>query len=139
MSLPLECGDVVWARQRGYPWWPAVLAPCPEIEKGLAVKDPNVGEWKVGESKKRTKLHCIFLAWNRERAWLSESQYRKFEEKDAGEGRKKDYKVTLKQYRDSHLEAIELALELLQDLNNPMAHLVKHDNEYAPPVVPIMI
>merc|ERR1719153_2153141 len=62
--MELECGDVVWARMRGYPWWPAVLAPC-----------PSVGKWKVQIGEK-VKFHCIFLAWNTERAWLPENEYK---------------------------------------------------------------
>ena len=95
MPRPLECGDVVWAHQRGYPWWPAVLARCPKEEKGKALRDPNIGEWKVQVGKK-VKLHCIFLGWNMERAWLQEKEFRKFVRDDAGDGRKKEYKSEYK-------------------------------------------
>ena len=77
MPSSFQLGDVVWARQRGYPWWPAVLALCPAVEKGVPVKDNNTGQWRVGVGK-TVKFHCIFLAWNRERAWLSEKEYKKF-------------------------------------------------------------
>ena len=109
MSPPLQCGDVVWARQVGYPWWPAVLAPCPEEDK--AVRDPHVGEWKGVEAGGTHLLHCIFLAWG-DRAWLPERECRTFNLEDGGEGRKKEYKVKNKKYKESHLEAVELALEM---------------------------
>jgi len=114
----MECGDVVWARMRGYPWWPAVLAPCPTVEKGKAVNDPNIGEWKVKKGKK-VKLHCIFLAWNTERAWLLDSEYKKFKREDVeeGEGRKRKYKVKNK-LKYAFVEAIKIALELLDNPNN---------------------
>ena len=30
---------MVWPKMKGYPWWPAVLTPCPV--------DHNKGEWRV--------------------------------------------------------------------------------------------
>ena len=60
------------------------------------MKDPNMGEWKV-EVGKKVKLHCIFLGWNMERAWLQENEFKKFVREDAGEGRIKKYRVRLKE------------------------------------------
>ena len=117
MPSSLKLGDVVWARQRGYPWWPAVLSPCPAVEKGVPVKDHNIGQWKIGVGK-NVKYHCIFLAWNRERSWLLEKEYKKFKREDGGEGRRKEYIVKSMEFRDRHLEAIELAMNILKELKN---------------------
>eukprot|EP00092_Neocalanus_flemingeri_P024229 GFUD01026278.1.p1 GENE.GFUD01026278.1~~GFUD01026278.1.p1 ORF type:complete len:1310 (+),score=409.24 GFUD01026278.1:104-4033(+) len=113
---PLREGDVVWARQKGYPWWPAVLSPAPA--------SPGLGLWQTGQGKK-TKYHCTFLAWNKERCWLEGALVRRFEREDVGEKRRKEYRVKLKHFKDSHLEAIDLGLEILDDPGNPMDHLVK--------------
>eukprot|EP00092_Neocalanus_flemingeri_P020833 GFUD01022571.1.p1 GENE.GFUD01022571.1~~GFUD01022571.1.p1 ORF type:complete len:854 (+),score=276.59 GFUD01022571.1:131-2692(+) len=113
---PLREGDVVWARQKGYPWWPAVLSPAPA--------SPGLGLWQTGQGKK-IKYHCTFLAWNKERCWLEGAVVRRFEREDVGERRRKEYRVKLKHFKDSHLEAIDLGLEILDDPGNPMDHLVK--------------
>lgn len=106
-----------------------MLALCPAVEKGVPVKDNNTGQWRVGVGK-TVKFHCIFLAWNRERAWLSEKEYKKFKREDGGEGRKKEYIVKSKEFRARHLEAIELALKILKDPSNLMLYLEKtHINE----------
>ena len=54
--------------------------------------DPNKGEWRVQKGKKE-QLHCVFLAWGRERSWLSTREYRRFERDDGEKGRKKEYVV----------------------------------------------
>jgi len=115
-TSPLREGEVVWVHMRGYPWWPAVISTSPA--------NPNQGQWQVGVGKK-TKYHCTFLAWNRERSWLDRSAYKKFKREDGGEGRKKEYNVKAKDYKDNHLEAIGLALQILDDPKNPMNYLEK--------------
>ncbi len=38
MSLSFEKGEVVWAKIKGYPWWPAVVGvPC-ESRNGESAK-----------------------------------------------------------------------------------------------------
>ena len=101
-ASPLREGDVVWAHQRGYPWWPAVISNSPA--------NPNQGLWQVGVGKIR--YHCTFLAWNRERSWLDRTAFKKFKREDGGDGRKKEYLVKGRDYKDSHREAIELALKI---------------------------
>ena len=108
--------DLVWARQRGYPWWPAVLSPCPV--------QPNMGQWMAGSGKK-LKYHCLYVGWDKERTWLEEKDIRKIKREDLGEGRKKEYIVKTKQFKEQHLEALELSEQILDDPYNPFAYLVK--------------
>ena len=109
-------GEVVWARLTGYPWWPAVISP--------ATAPPKVGRWKKGEGRK-TKYHCTFLAWNKETAWMEGNWVRKFKKSDGGESRRKEYFVKQGDLKQSHAEAIKLAIAVLDDPGNPLAHLVK--------------
>jgi len=115
MASLLREWEVVWARQKGYPYWPAVLSPAPD--------PPNLGFWQSGKGKK-IKYHCTFLAWNKERAWLEGAQVKEFKREDGEPGRKKEYLVKRKEFKESHLEAIRLALEILDDPDNPLDHLV---------------
>ena len=117
MTSTLGLFDLVWARQKGYPWWPGVIAPAPE-------EDPRAGLWCSGPSKK-TKYHVIYLAWDRERAWIEEESIKRFKRDDGGKERKKCYVVKRKEFRVRHLDAIDLALEILDDPDNPLNHLEK--------------
>ena len=117
---PLKEGDVVWAHQRGYPWWPAVISISPA--------NPNQGLWQVGGGK-RTRYHCTFLAWNKERSWLDGTAFKRFKRKDGGDERKKEYIVKGRDYKDSHLEAIKLALQILDDPTNPMNYVERKMDE----------
>jgi len=113
-------GDIVWARLRGYPWWPAVLSKCPALMNG--------GLWFI-EKGKKIKYHCIFLAWKKERAWVDEGSVREFSQDDIGNDRKKEYKVNHKDFRISHSQALELASDILNDPHNPYKYLVKESTD----------
>ena len=118
MASPLQESDVVWARVKGYPWWPAVLTSAPA--------PPNLGRWQTGLGNRIT-YHCTFLAWNKERAWLEGTEVKRFKREDVGEGGRKVYVVKKKQLMDLHLEAIELALEILDDPDNAIDHLMNEE------------
>ena len=112
-STPREW-NIVWAKQKFYPWWPAVISTSPA--------NPNQGLWQMGVGKK-VRYHCTFLEWNRERSWLDGTAFKKFKSEDGGVGRKKENNVKRREYKDSHLVAMKLALQILDDQTNPMNYL----------------
>jgi len=84
-------GSLVWAKIRGYSYWPSIVA-----------RDPDGGEFvKVPDSqlKSQRKLHVLFLEYNNQRAWLPTSSFKEYkgrqqfqaEAAKAGPNRKKDY------------------------------------------------
>ena len=89
-----------------------------------ATTPPKVGEWKRGDGRK-TKYHCTFLAWNKETAWMEGNWVRKFKKTDGGDSRRKEYFVKQGDLKQSHAEAIKLAIAVLDDPGNPSAYLIK--------------
>merc|ERR1712142_1326247 len=70
--------ELVWAHQKGYPWWPAVICHSP-VEPG------REKYWILTNSTEdlpKYKYHCVFLAWDSDRAWLPEKEYRKLKRED---------------------------------------------------------
>ena len=98
--LPLS--SVVWARQKGYPPWPAVITAS-----------PLTGHWVLGLGRKR-KYHCTFLAWNKEWSWLEKESLKPFT-REVGEMRKKKVMLKNGKLAESLRQAIELGLKILKE------------------------
>jgi len=64
-------GALIWAKMRGYPYWPSVIT-----------RDPVDGEFvKVTETiyKNSRRLHVLFLEYENQRAWIGSSSIKKFQ------------------------------------------------------------
>merc|ERR1719150_1986659 len=104
-------GSLVWAKQRGYPYWPAVIARDPadgEFDKMPQSDSPH------SQFKSQRKLHVLFLEYNNQRAWLPSSACYNYQGKNqfeeeaakAGEKRKKDFQPG-KRYQSQYERAVE--------------------------------
>ena len=113
-------GEIVWARMTGYPWWPAVVSS--------ASAPPHLGMWRVRVGK-RLRYHCTFLALNKETAWMESNRVRRFRRVDAGERRRNEYCVRQGDLKQSHAQAVELGMMILDDPSNPGKYLVKEVDE----------
>jgi len=60
-------GLLVWAKLRGYPYWPAVI-----------VKEQKSEEYFTINKSGSIKLHVMFLEYEKQTAWISESFVRLF-------------------------------------------------------------
>jgi len=109
-------GSLVWAKIRGYPYWPSVVT-----------RDPDDGEFvKVPDSQYKTqrKYHLLFLEYNNQRAWLPGSSLNLYRGKDqfqaeaakAGPNRKKDF-IPGKRYQAQFERAVTYS-ESLSTLTN---------------------
>merc|ERR1719233_392669 len=109
-------GSLVWAKIRGYSYWPSIVA-----------RDPDGGEFvKVPDSqlKSQRKLHVLFLEYNNQRAWLPTSSFKEYkgrqefqaEAAKAGPNRKKDF-TPGKRLQDKFEQAVKFS-ESLGDLSN---------------------
>ena len=112
--LPLY--SVVWARQKGYPPWPAVITAS-----------PLTGHWVLGLGRKR-KYHCTFLAWNKEWSWLEKESLKPFT-REVGEARHKKTMVKNSKIAQALKQAIELGLKILIEPNKVDDYLVMEDKE----------
>ena len=112
--LPLS--SVVWARQKGYPPWPAVITAS-----------PLTGHWVLGLGRKR-KYHCTFLAWNKEWSWLEKESLKPFT-REVGEARHKKTMVKSSQIAQALKQAIELGLKILKEPNKVDDYLVKEEDK----------
>ncbi|XP_014346152.1 zinc finger CW-type PWWP domain protein 1 isoform X2 [Latimeria chalumnae] len=81
-------GSLVWARQYGYPWWPGMVEP-----------DPNVGDYLLFTSQLHqmpAKYHITFLGDAVSRAWISASMVKSFQdfppETTGLKGKTRDYR-----------------------------------------------
>ncbi|XP_039355821.1 zinc finger CW-type PWWP domain protein 1 isoform X2 [Mauremys reevesii] len=65
-------GSIIWAKQFGYPWWPAMVE-C----------DPDMGEYFLFSSRLDSlpsKYHVTFFGQSVSRAWISATMLRNFHE-----------------------------------------------------------
>uniref|UniRef100_A0A8C5F2Q8 Zinc finger CW-type PWWP domain protein 1 n=1 Tax=Gopherus evgoodei TaxID=1825980 RepID=A0A8C5F2Q8_9SAUR len=65
-------GSIIWAKQFGYPWWPAMVE-C----------DPDIGEYFLFSSRLDSlpsKYHVTFFGQSISRAWISATMLRNFHE-----------------------------------------------------------
>ncbi|XP_044856463.1 zinc finger CW-type PWWP domain protein 1 isoform X3 [Mauremys mutica] len=65
-------GSIIWAKQFGYPWWPAMVE-C----------DPDIGEYFLFSSRLDSlpsKYHVTFFGQSVSRAWISATMLRNFHE-----------------------------------------------------------
>uniref|UniRef100_A0A674K437 Zinc finger CW-type and PWWP domain containing 1 n=1 Tax=Terrapene triunguis TaxID=2587831 RepID=A0A674K437_9SAUR len=63
-------GSIIWAKQFGYPWWPAMVE-C----------DPDIGEYFLFSSRLDSlpsKYHVTFFGESVSRAWISATMLRNF-------------------------------------------------------------
>ena len=63
VNVKFTCGSVVWARVKGYPWWPAIIDYCPDSEEYY---------W-IEEAESRTDpawYHVVFLEKSVSRSWV---------------------------------------------------------------------
>jgi hypothetical protein len=61
-SEPLRVGSLLWVKQRGFPWWPAMVTYDPAVGEYSRAKDP---------SKPPNQYHCQFFGVTPMRAWVS--------------------------------------------------------------------
>ncbi|XP_078524698.1 zinc finger CW-type PWWP domain protein 1 isoform X10 [Lissotriton helveticus] len=81
-------GSIVWAKQRGYSWWP-----------GMVEADPDIGVYFLFASNfdhLPSKYHVTFFGDSVSRAWISASMLKNFQELtaeslDLKKGKNKDY------------------------------------------------
>merc|ERR1719376_121495 len=106
-------GTLVWAKMRGYSFWPCVVS-----------RDPEGGEFvKLPDSlaKSQKKIHVLFLEYNNQRAWIPLGcikTYRglkdfKEQKEAASKSSKKDYEPG-KRYEGGFAQAVDYAEELAQ-------------------------
>lgn len=104
-------GVLVWAKMRGYPYWPSVVT-----------RDPNDGEFvkaNDGFYKIQKKIHVLFLEYQNQRAWVATPSVVKYEGKEkfeedkkkASASKKKDY-ICGKRYEESFAKAVDYAEEI---------------------------
>jgi len=110
--------DVVWARQKGYPLWPAVITP-----------NPLTGQWVDGGMGRNVRYHCTFLAWNKEWSMLERDSITSFSLDDIFGERRGDFICKIKKYDKAHREAVGLALDILNDPLHPEQYLVRKNEE----------
>ena len=63
VNINFTCGSLVWARVKGYPWWPAIIDYCPDSEEYY---------W-IEESESKTEpawYHVVFLEKSVSRSWV---------------------------------------------------------------------
>ncbi|XP_043270367.1 uncharacterized protein [Venturia canescens] len=66
-----DVGDVVWARGRGFPWWPAIVDTCPIHQKFM----------HIPKSRRESRMyHVVYFIKNKriEYDWLPEENLRSF-------------------------------------------------------------
>ena len=103
--------SLVWASQKGYPPWPAVITAS-----------HLTGHWALGKGSRR-KYHCTFLAWNKEWCWLERDSLKTFT-RELGESRRKKCMVKNSKIALALVQAIELGLKILKDPKNMTNYLV---------------
>ena len=107
-----EEGSLVWARMRGYPYWP-----------GIVSRDPIDGEFlKIADTiyKNFKRFHVLFLEYGNQRAWIGASSIKAYEgleklqeeKKKASKKAKADYQVS-KKLLPKFNKAVEYAEDLV--------------------------
>ena len=105
-------GALVWAKMRGYPYWP-----------GIVSRDPRDGEFlKITETLTKTsrRYHVLFLEYGNERAWIGASSLKEYKgintflvDKDkATKKAKVDYQVN-KRFQSNFDKAVDYAQDLI--------------------------
>ena len=105
-------GALVWAKMRGYPYWP-----------GIVSRDPKDGEFlKITETLTKTsrRYHVLFLEYGNERAWIGASSLKEYKgintflaDKDkATKKAKADYQVN-KRFQANFDKAVDYAQDLI--------------------------
>jgi len=102
-------GMLVWARVQGYPFWPAVIV---REQRSEHFSNPSKGG--------RVRIHVMFLAYQKQTAWVGEASLVPFYEADQFKsflisGSKKSQKdfIPTKTMANSHRKAVEIATQLL--------------------------
>ena len=108
--------SIVWASQKGYPPWPAVITAS-----------HLTGHWALGKGSRR-KYHCTFLAWNKEWCWLERDSLKTFT-RELGESRRKKCMVKNSKIALALVQAIELGLKILKDPKNMTNYLVMEEEK----------
>eukprot|EP00092_Neocalanus_flemingeri_P037608 GFUD01040944.1.p1 GENE.GFUD01040944.1~~GFUD01040944.1.p1 ORF type:complete len:168 (-),score=62.88 GFUD01040944.1:269-772(-) len=114
MQFPLS--SVVWARQKGYPPWPAVITAS-----------PLTGHWVLGWARKR-RYHCTFLAWNKEWSWVERENLVPFT-REVGVARRKKCLVKNSKIAQALVQAIQLGLHILQEPEKLSDYLVMEEKK----------
>eukprot|EP00092_Neocalanus_flemingeri_P018396 GFUD01019909.1.p1 GENE.GFUD01019909.1~~GFUD01019909.1.p1 ORF type:complete len:453 (-),score=134.64 GFUD01019909.1:217-1575(-) len=102
-------GHLVWARVQGYPYWPAVI-----------VREQKSEQFCTPSKGGMMRLHVMFLAYQKQHAWLSETALVPFQSADqfktiiqSGEkNSQKDFTPT-KKLAPKFTAAVKVAMELL--------------------------
>lgn len=105
-------GALVWAKMRGYPFWPSVVT-----------RDSVDGEFvKVADTiyKKSRRIHVLFLEYGKQTAWIGSSSIKKFQgiegfrqdKEKASKKSKPDYTPN-KRTQSQFNKAVEYAEELV--------------------------
>jgi len=113
-------GQLVWARVQGYPFWPAVI-----------VREQKSDKFSIPGKAGMMKLHVMFLAYQKQHAWLWETAVVPFHSSDQfktilASGNKKSQKefIPSKKLASKYTRAVKVAMELLpSSLYNRLEYL----------------
>ena len=106
VNVKFTCGSVVWAKVKGYPWWPAIIDYCPDSEEYY---------W-IEEAESRTDpawYHVVFLEKSVQRSWVRAELVEKMTSPT-----KPPKKLGVKKNSTSMKSRLKKALEMASDCKN---------------------
>ncbi|GFV84497.1 oxidoreductase GLYR1 [Trichonephila clavipes] len=116
ITKDFEIGDLVWAKMRCYPFWPAKVVSPPIVKE--EVLNSTKGKQKKKYSRPRKGQHYVFFFGSHDHAWI-------LDEKIVPHSEEMLNKVSKKKYA-SYVKAIEEIVEA-SDLVVPKPKPVKED------------
>jgi len=94
--------SVVWAKMKGYPWWPAVVLP-----------ESEEGEWARGHG---SAYRCVFFQDNQSFGWIVKKNLRPFSLENSGEERPKTFIPSTKTRNSfQYKAAVRLGRQMLEN------------------------